>query len=360
MSNSSAIPIWDIQNENLLEGTFFGVPDLCGKQKHKVCKKHYESILTKKGFHVCPAGLTSYSLGDGESVYSGVRVSGYYENKKAKQSKDFLPTIPPNFLLESIYKSKNLGETANCEEGEFDRELANFCLHEVRKYNLIIKRSSEEFLTSKSKENVDYEKLMNTIFASSSSITNRLNIYDFESNPQIVTASTPFQASVFQKFQKASHCLEIYARDAAVKILGFRGQLRKHIDMFPIFDFVPHVLLENAIKYSPKGQEIEVTFDEYNGSFDITVESIGPVVSSVEMTSIFEKKSRGHHAKIVDTSGGGYGLYFAKLICDLHHMEISAKSGEQLLMINNIPYSKFIIQLAYKNSLNKALQRTKR
>lgn len=348
MSNSSAIPIWDVQSQKLVEGTFFSVPDLCSRQKNKQCRKHYENIFSKKGFHICPAGLTSYSLGNGETVYSGIRVSGYYENKKTKQSHSFLPTIPPQIVMESIYKSSNLKSPVNYEAGEFDKELVDFCLHEVRKYNLTIKRSSEEFLTSKNKNVIDTEKLMKTIFASSTSITNRLNIYDFESNPEIVTASTPFNASVFQKFQKASRCLEIYARDAGVKILTFKGTLRSQIDMYPIFDFVPHVLLENAIKYSPKDQEIDVIFEEYNGSFEVTVESIGPVVSKEELGHVFEKKNRAHYAKVVDSSGGGYGLYFAKLICELHDIAINVESGPSLLTLDSIPYSKFKVQLSYK------------
>lgn len=360
MSNYSAIPIWNIQEEKLLDGTFFSVPDLCSKQKHKVCKKHYQNILTKKGFHVCPAGMTSYSIGDGEKIFSGIRVSGYYENKKTKHSNAFMPTIPPNIVLESILKSENIDNKVPEYDIEFDRDLVNFCLHEVRKYNLIIKRSSEEFLTSNNKPAVDSERHMKTIFASSSSITNRLNIYDFENNPQIITASTPFQASVFQKFQKASHCLEIYARDAGVRISSFKGQLRNSIDMFPIFDFVPHVLLENAIKYSPKSQDIEVSFEGDNNSFEVTVESIGPNVTKEEILKIFEKTNRAHFARLVDTSGGGYGLYFAKLICDLHNIELTAESGDPIIHINNIPYSKFVVKLSYTNMHNKALQRTSR
>ncbi len=247
MSKISAIPVWNEESGQLEGGCFSSVPDVCYKQKKKTCKKHYERIKDSKGFHECPAGLSSYN--SGESIYSGVRISGYYTKNKIKNSNSFLPAIPPNVILESVANSKSIErELFESEvQAEFDKDLVDFCLHEVRKYNLIIKRSSEEYLTAKNTSSLNYEKLMKTVFASSSSITNRLNMYDFESNPKIITASTPFQASVFQKFQKASHCLEIYARDAEVRISPFKGQLHTNIDMFPIFDFVPHVILENAI-----------------------------------------------------------------------------------------------------------------
>ncbi len=360
MSNISPIPVWNEQAEKLQGGCFYGVSDVCLKQKKKTCRKYYERIKAVKGFHECPAGLSSYN--SGETIFSGVRISGYYTKNKIKNSSSFLPAIPPNIILESVSKTKSIEKSLfeSHVSAEFDKELVDFCLHEVRKYNLIIKRNSEEFLTSKKPDRVDSAKLMKTIFASSSSITNRLNIYDFESNPQIVTASTPFQASPFQKFQKASHCLEIYARDAGVKISPFRGTLHSNIDMFPIFDFVPHVILENAIKYSPNEQSVEVFFDELPSSFEIRVESLGPTLEKDEVAKIFDKKFRGRNAELVDTSGGGYGLYFAKLICDLHGMELTADMESESISLNNIPYSKFSIVASYQKTHNKALQRTSR
>lgn len=360
MSKISPIPVWNEQTEELQGGCFHVVSDVCLKQKRKVCRKYYESIKSAKGFHECPAGLSSYN--SGETIYSGVRIAGYYTKNKIKNSTSFLPAIPPNFILESVSRTKSIERNLFDSDvsAEFDKELVDFCLHEVRKYNLIIKRSSEEFLTSKHSDRLDNAKLMKTIFASSSSITNRLNIYDFESNPHIVTASTPFQASPFQKFQKASHCLEIYARDAGVKISAFRGTLHSNIDMFPIFDFVPHVILENAIKYSPSGQSVDVVFEEFTTSFEIKVESLGPTLRKDEVTRVFDKKFRGHNAELVDTSGGGYGLYFAKLICDLHGMELTADMEPESISLNNIPYSKFTIVASYQKSHNKALQRTSR
>ncbi|MFT0212034.1 ATP-binding protein [Pseudomonas sp. F1_0610] len=358
MSKISAIPVWNEESEQLEGGCFSSVPDVCSKQKKKTCKKHYERIKTLKGFHECPAGLSSYN--SGENIYSGVRISGHYTKNKIKNSNAFLPAIPPNVILESVANSKSIErELFESEvQAEFDKDLVDFCLHEVRKYNLIIKRSSEEYLTAKDTSSLDYEKLMKTVFASSSSITNRLNIYDFESNPKIITASTPFQASVFQKFQKASHCLEIYARDAGVRISPFRGRLHTNIDMFPIFDFVPHVILENAIKYSPTNQTIDVFFDEYSNSFDIKVESMGPSLKNKEKVRIFDKRFRGNNAELVDTSGGGYGLYFAKLICELHNIDLSVEVEETNTRLNNIPYSKFTFIISYNKLHNKALQRT--
>jgi hypothetical protein len=290
-----------------------------------------------------------------DAIYTGMRVAGYYDTKKLKLTKTFMPTLPPIEVLESIAKTKDRYKSQDKEniEAIYDKELVDFCLHEIRKYNLIIKRVSEDFLTSENKSAIDVSKFMKTVFSSSTSITNRLNIYDMEGNPQIVTASTPFQASAFGKFQKASHCLEIYGKDLGVRIPQFKGKLFTNIDMYPIFDFIPHVILENAIKYSPPRQEVQVTFEEGDNYFEIKIDSIGPHASKEELPHLFEKNFRGAAAKVLDTSGGGYGLYFAKLICDLHGIEISASSGESFMNFNGISYSPFTIELHYKKGFNK-------
>ena len=355
MINRSPLPIWNEKENTIVDGTFFDSPDICGKQKNKTCRKHYENIKLKRGFHQCHAGCSSYSTGDANNeIYTGIRVSGYYDQSKLKTTKTFMPTLPPKEVLKSVSRNKERSgaqDKVNIE-AIYDKDLVDFCLHETRKYNLTIKRVSEEYLTSQKKNSLDVVKLMKTVFASSTSITNRLNIYDMEGNPQIVTASTPFQASAFGKFQKASHCLEIYGKDAGIRILPFKGKLYTNIDMYPIFDFIPHVILENAIKYSPPQQEVQVVFEEDKNGFEIRIESIGPTVPREELPHLFEKNFRGSMAKVIDTSGGGYGLYFAKLIGDLHGIDMTAISGDPFMQYNGIDYSHFVIGVNYKKNQN--------
>ena len=58
------------------------------KTNNEKCIKHYKNIKEKKGFHICHAGLTSYSTGvEKEPVYTAFRGEGYYDNKKIKQYK---------------------------------------------------------------------------------------------------------------------------------------------------------------------------------------------------------------------------------------------------------------------------------
>ncbi|EKF9814019.1 hypothetical protein O1D41_003371 [Vibrio cholerae] len=149
MKNSSAFPVWDIHNNKIVDGTFFSASTQCLKSKTRVCAKHYEKIKRTKGFHICPAGLTTYSTGDTEpSLYSSVKVQGYYDVTKTKNLPDYLPTIPPQVFLASINKSRSLLNTPS-REGEVDSDMVDFSIHEVRRFNGEIKRISEELLLNK-------------------------------------------------------------------------------------------------------------------------------------------------------------------------------------------------------------------
>ncbi|EMK3307765.1 TPA: ATP-binding protein [Vibrio vulnificus] len=346
MKNSSAFPVWDINNNKVVDGTFLNASTQCLKSKTRVCAKHYEKIKGIKGFHTCPAGLTTYSTGDTEpSLYSSVKVQGYYDITKTKRLPDYLPTIPPQVFLASINKSRSLLQTPS-RESEIDSDMVDFSIHEVRRFNGEIKRISEELLLTKESDFSHVQKKVKSIFASSSLISVRLNAFDLEENPDVITSQSQFNTGIFKKFQKASHCLDTYARDRGVRIMPFRGTSHMTIDMYQIFDLIPFVILENAIKYSPENQSVSVQFEEINQrSLTVTVSSIGPCNTEVEIEKIFGKKSRGSQAELFDGTGGGYGLYFAKMICDMHNINVSAKSGTAKFELNGIQFGDFILTL---------------
>jgi len=359
MKNISPLAVWDVKNEELIEGVFFSKPEICSRQKRKICSKYYSSIVDKKGFHTCHAGLTSYSTGSTEQlIYTGFKTAGYYDVAKTKKYNDYLPTIPVKQIIQTIHNEVEIKKSileikrrvtenrTNKADVGTDKELIDFSIHEVRKFNGEIKRISEELL-GKDGLPGQFKSKVKSIFASSSLISVRLSTYDIEENPQLLTSQKTYLAGVFKKFQKASHCLDNYARDNNVRICNFRGASHQEIQIYPFFDFLPFVILENAIKYSPPNQDVEVFFEQITKSqLEVNVVSTGPYNTQEELGAIFDKKIRGRFASLADPTGGGYGLYFAKLVCDVHDIEISAKSSSKKnLQYNGIDYSEFKITL---------------
>ena len=284
-------------------------------------------------------------------------------SRKLKQAEGFLPTLPKKSVLDSLFKIRS-----NNSEGQpqiqvikpldpdsaveifatEDKVLVDFSLHEIRKFNTQIKRYAEELMISSASPDSKFvafvDQKSKSIFASSSMLSTRLSVYDFETNPEVITSSSQ-RASLYKKFDKARRVLEVYAKDQRVRIDQFDGASYYEMDSYQVLDFLPFVILENAIKYSPKDQSVSVTFDDANTSLKVTVSSLGPKNTKEDLREVFVKRGRGSVARSLDTSGGGYGLYFAKLICDLHEIDISVSSDDAILTFNGLDYSIFTVVL---------------
>ena len=85
-------------------------------------------------------------------------------------------------------------------------------------------------------------------------------------------------------------------------------------------------LLENAIRYSPAGSEVEVRLRESApGRARIEVSDRGPGLSSEEQARIFDRFVRG--AASEGTSGLGLGLYLCRAIVEQHGGTIGVDSA---------------------------------
>jgi hypothetical protein len=74
---------------------------------------------------------------------------------------------------------------------------------------------------------------------------------------------------------------------------------------------------------------------------------LGPRLDEDEHRSLFQRDFRGRNATRT-SDGSGAGLHFAKLVCDLHDIGISARSMQQeKLRISNVPYSYFSVTLEF-------------
>jgi len=75
-------------------------------------------------------------------------------------------------------------------------------------------------------------------------------------------------------------------------------------------------LIDNAVKYSPAGSQVEVDAFAVDGRLSIEVRDRGPGVAREHQSLIFEKFGRvsGEHAK----PGTGLGLFIARSIAHAH------------------------------------------
>jgi signal transduction histidine kinase len=86
-------------------------------------------------------------------------------------------------------------------------------------------------------------------------------------------------------------------------------------------------LIDNAVKYSPAGAEVEVDTFAHNGLIHVEVHDRGPGVSAENQKLIFEKFGRvsGEHAK----PGTGLGLFIARSIAEAHGGSLEVRSAPE-------------------------------
>ena len=84
-------------------------------------------------------------------------------------------------------------------------------------------------------------------------------------------------------------------------------------------------LIDNAVKYSPAGQPVEVRIARVDGVVHVSVNDRGPGIKADEQRLIFEKF--GRVAGTGSKPGTGLGLYIARSIAEAHGGELTVSSA---------------------------------
>ena len=138
-------------------------------------------------------------------------------------------------------------------------------------------------------------------------------------------------------------------RDAVAGVELMQDEVRVTAD---VLGELPHVrgdrdrlqqvltnLLDNAIKYSPAGEQVSVSAYREDSRVHIEVSDHGPGVPADQRGLIFEKFGRGATAGSPGTPGTGLGLFIARSIAVAHGgtLEISPNRGEGSTFVLTLP-----------------------
>ena len=303
----------------------------CNSEK---CKNHYALMSkSKPGFYTCPYGLsTLVQINGGECFcFSCLHERKSYSKKKAgitrAESKIYNPVLDAEELF-SLAKRDIETITANKEYCDRISEV-NDLLHETRKLNGEIKTICdiiwENAPSDDQYDTIELIEKLRNIHTYSFIVYNRFLYYDTVVNPAL-NSGAPYTAVVFKKFDKMRKVLRGYNRKNVW--ISLDSQSTFSYKIYPSFETLLFILLENGIKYSPDNKAINISFLQLSDNcLDVTIKSIGPFCHSTELPFLGTKGFRGEQAKLKDKSGQGIGLNFAKRICDLHHIDISFNSS---------------------------------
>ncbi|GGJ57160.1 hypothetical protein GCM10008938_49060 [Deinococcus roseus] len=101
------------------------------------------------------------------------------------------------------------------------------------------------------------------------------------------------------------------------------------------------ILLENAVKYTPKGGTIRLQLEEQGGTAQLRVQDSGIGIAPENQHHIFERFFRVDRTRVDsrDPGGSGLGLPIAKWIVEAHHgtLEVESALGQGSTFVVRLP-----------------------
>jgi K+-sensing histidine kinase KdpD len=230
---------------------------------------------------------------------------------------------------------------------EYARTIMGASVHEVRGINRDVKSATEEILHQIREKEVDLYELthrVNNIKGLSEILSARVDFLDYFVNPTL--AQIPEDIQVHNKFYKTVQSLTTRATAKGVQV-NMSGFSIGHIRGLRVFEVIPFVLIDNAIKYSPPNGVVEVKFLESIDGIHIEINNSGPALELGEEVRIFEHGTRGKNA-IAVRRGFGIGLYFVKELVEKHHRgTITFEQSGGVQKLRSIPYRDCQMKLSF-------------
>ena len=168
-----------------------------------------------------------------------------------------------------------------------------------------------------------------SIYWASILMEEKLQTAFFLLHPERIT--NPAEVSAFRLHGLVLKYLRIYnsgfaAKDIKPKVVGASiGEIKGNRAAVAV---IPHTLIDNALKYSLRGAEVVIGFEENEHDIALSVSSYGPKIHSDELAKIFQVFYRGRSATQQEDEGAGFGLYLAQFIANQMGAHIQVSQAE--------------------------------
>jgi K+-sensing histidine kinase KdpD len=149
------------------------------------------------------------------------------------------------------------------------------------------------------------------------------------------------EIELYGKFHKAIIGKKIKQKQKKLAInINQEDYVKQPIRVFAIAELIPFVLLDNAVKYSPKDSHIDITLIEKQSSIFVCIENQGPSIAPEKLSSITAAGKRGNNTDSFE--GSGMGLYFVDKVCKESNIDLLIESDDEInYTYNGIDHSTF-------------------
>lgn len=376
----SPFPYKALNTGEIVDGCFFGIPLFCSRNcDNSKCKNFYSNLKSEDGLSVCPYGFCAERtcIGDVDIVFTCLNIKEHSKRTEMRRhisKKDFNPpiTISKYNQLKSAFTDSlmasynNYEELKEAREGAIvqnDREALDNAIHEIR--NLTNQLTSRAEKLSDALMGYDFDRdyvdnLSKNIYSLSNLMSIRLESYNLEVDPSIIKASSPIEIPIYKKIEKAYKCLQQRIYDKRLRVNLNNKSYNKYV-AGPLLEIAFFIILENAIKYSPEGETINVDFYEEETSLKVVFTNLGLKPDPDELMKL---KGRGYRSRRVINQnmiqGRGIGLYLLHQICEGYGVEIKYKTNNKdIHSKDGYVYVPFIIELNFENMIKDDLDTEK-
>lgn len=328
LAGHSSLPIVDLRNiESPRDGFFLKASETCKKNfgRSAVCRDHYrrlhESQDSLDRLIQCPYGFSTMAVATASQriALTGVipfpRLGGESEREMAKRHPECKQTQEMTMHVGKLLRAFD-ERISLLERDAIKRN--SVALHEIRKLNRSVKQTAERMCLEQNRdtpENADSNLVR--IWKSAELMSAQFEIIELLANESLTQLPLNSPIEIYRIVDK---CVRIYKgnSDEGNLVLrtapGFRGRIMACDKTFPI---IPTVLIENAIKYSLKGETISVNVYSENRNCVLAVTNAVDANNTLNDT-VFEKGQRG----TTKGEGSGNGLYLAQLVARQHRSRI--------------------------------------
>jgi len=112
------------------------------------------------------------------------------------------------------------------------------------------------------------------------------------------------------------HVIELFSAQAAENNITIRSKIEDPVQQVHVdpqrFEQVISNLLDNALRYSPSGGQVEIVIRKGTAGIEIEVVDDGPGVAEADLAIIFTRFWRSEKSRARASGGSGLGLAIAK------------------------------------------------
>jgi signal transduction histidine kinase len=322
------------------QGYLFEVPPELSSN-HQLQRYSEVSVL---GWSRCELGYWIYATTDGEGKFV---VPGLYLSDSDTPRKKIYGYGPmfSKPQVERYAQAFIASKLASRREAE--RELTSL-VHDLRHLSHSIYHSALEVEAAFRAKN-DHQTLekIKSVVASQAMLKVRIDYLDYTNS--VDRFSELEDIPVYSRVDKVKRCFESNAKSKNID-LHLEGESFRLAKGPNILDIVTYTFVENAIKYSPKDQHIEILVEDTEHSTCVSVLSLGPKIETAELPEVFKRGTRGKNAQSVRPSGTGLGLSVAKEIIDTFSGSIAVTPQGEVSILEDVPFQRVMFSFEVPTS----------